>query len=150
QMHQKTDTASPKSDSRKMFELGLQGGKPAAGQRGGAPEWFYKGDGRILRGPGQPLDIPPFAPDGGEEPELVGIYVIDDQGTPCRLGFTQGDEWSDHITENVNYLYLAPSKLRTCAIGPELVTDLPFEDIRGHCRVYREGQVIYDSGELLT
>jgi hypothetical protein len=149
-MHKKEEPAAPKSDSRKMFEMGLAGGRPAPGQRGVAPEWFYKGDGRILRGPGQPLDIPDFAPDGGEEPEVVGIYVIDDRGVPCRLGFAQGNEWSDHVTEKVNYLYLAPSKLRTCAIGPELVTDLAFDDVRGRCRVLRQGRVIYDSGELLT
>ena len=130
--------------------MGMQGGKPAPGQQGVAPEWFYKGDGRILRGPEQPLDIPLFAPDGGEEPEIVGIYIIDDRGIPYRLGFTQGNEWSDHVTENVNYLYLAPSKLRTCAIGPELLTDLLFDDIRGRCRVIRDGQLLYDSGELRT
>src|SRR5690606_19838537 len=39
----------PKTDSAKMFEMGLAGGKPAAGQRGVAPEWFYKGTGTILR-----------------------------------------------------------------------------------------------------
>jgi hypothetical protein len=149
-MHQKIDSAAPQSDSRKMFEMGLAGGRPASGRRGTAPEWFYKGDGRILRGPGQSLDIPPFAPDGGEEPEVVGLYIVDDQGIPCRLGFTQGNEWSDHVTENVNYLYLAPSKLRVCAIGPELVTDLAFADVRGCCRVRRADQVIYDSGELRT
>src|SRR5262249_20747666 len=73
-----------------------------------------------------------------------------ERGVPYRLGFTQGNEWSDHATENVNYLYLAPSKLRTCAIGPELITDLAFDDIRGYCRVMRGGQVVYDSGELCT
>jgi hypothetical protein len=148
QMHTVLEPSGPKSDTRKMFELGVHQGRPAPGQRGAAPEWFYKGDGRILRGPGQPLDIPPFAPDGGEEPELAGIYIIDAQGVPCRLGFAQGDEWSDHVTENVSYLYLAASKLRVCAIGPELVTDLPFDDIPGRCRVLREGKTIYDSGEL--
>src|SRR5262249_59949813 len=74
----------------------------------------------------------------------------DDRGIPWRVGFSQGNEWSDHVTENINYLYLAPSKLRTCAIGPELVTDLAFDDVRGGCRVFRAGQAIYDSGELLT
>jgi len=150
QMHKKPEAAAPLSDSRKMFEMGLSGGRPAPGQRGVAPEWFYKGDGRILRGPGQPLEIPPFAPDGGEEPEIAGVYIVDDRGLPCRLGFTQGNEWSDHVTENVNYLYLAPSKLRTCAIGPELVTDLAFDDVRGRCRVLRDGRPIYDSGDLLS
>jgi hypothetical protein len=150
QMHQKAAAARPKSDSRKMFEMGVEGGRPAVGQRGTAPEWFYKGDGRNLRSPGQSLDIPPFAPDGGEEPEVVAVYIVDDRGIPCRLGFAQGNEWSDHVTENVNYLYLAPSKLRVCSIGPELVTDHPFDALRGRCRVWRAGRVIYDSGELLT
>jgi len=150
EMHKKEATASPKSDSRRMFEMGLEGGRPPSGKRGAAPEWFYKGDARILRGPGEPLDIPSFAPDGGEEPEVAGVYIIDDQGTPCWIGFVQGNEWSDHVTENTSYLYLAPSKLRTCAIGPELVTDLAFDDLRGRCRVFRGDQVIYDSGELWT
>ena len=150
EMHKKEASSSPKSDSRRMFELGLEGGRPAPGQRGAAPEWFYKGNDRILRGPGEALDVPPFAPDGGEEPEVAGVYIIDDQGAPCWIGFVQGNEWSDHVTENVNYLYLAPSKLRTCAIGPELVTDLAFDDLRGRCRVFRHDQVIYDSGELRT
>jgi hypothetical protein len=142
--------AVPKTDSQRMFERGLEGGRPKLGERGVAPEWFYKGDGRILRGPGQALEIPPFAPDGGEEPELVGIYMVDGEGIPCRLGFCQGNEWSDHVTENLGYLYLAPAKLRTCAIGPELVTDLALDDIRGRCQVRRDGRVLYDSGELLT
>jgi len=150
QMHTTAEPAGPKSPSRLMFEMGLEGGKPAPGQRGVAPEWFYKGDGRILRGPGQALDIPAFAPDGGEEPEIAAIYAVDESGIPCRLGFTAGNEWSDHVTEKVNYLYLAPSKLRTCAIGPELVTDLAFDNIRGWCRVLRDGKEIYHSGELLT
>lgn len=147
-MHKKAEAAGPLSDSRKMFEMGLEGGRPGPGQRGATPEWFYKGDGRCLRGPGQPLDIPSFAPDGGEEPEIVGIYAVDEAGRPWRLGFTQGNEWSDHVTENINYLLLAPSKLRVCAIGPELVTDFPFDDCRGSCRVFRGGRTIYDSGAL--
>jgi hypothetical protein len=150
QMHKAAASSGPQSDSRKMFEMGRQGGRPEPGQRGTPPEWFYKGDGRNLRGPGQELDIPSFAPDGGEEPEIVGIYIVDASGIPFRLGFTQGNEWSDHVTENINYLYLAPSKLRTCSIGPELVTDLAFEDVRGRCRVLRGGAAIYDSGDLYT
>ncbi len=150
QMHKAAEPSGPQSDSRKMFDMGRTGGRPEPGQRGTPPAWFYKGDGRILRGPGQPLEIPAFSPDGGEEPEIVGLYMVDDSGIPCRLGFTQGNEWSDHVTENINYLYLAPSKLRTCSIGPELVTDLAFDDIRGRCRVVRTGTVLYDSGELYT
>ncbi len=150
QMHKNAASNAPKTDSQKMFEMGLEGGKPAPGVRGVEPECFYKGTGAILRGPNDWLDIPSFSQDGGEEPEIVGCYVIGADGAPYRLGFAIANEWSDHTQERVNYLWLAPSKLRTCAVGPELVTDEPFQDLRGYCRISRQGQALYDSGELLT
>ena len=140
----------PKTDSEKMFEMGVNGGKPAPGVRGIPPECFYKGSGTTMRGHNDFLDIPSFAEDGGEEPEIVACYVVGDDGIPYRLGFAIGNEWSDHAMERVNYLWLAPSKLRTCAIGPELVTDQPFEDIHGWCRISRGAKTLYNSGELLT
>ena len=152
QMHTDTDEAAPhgKTDSAKMFEMGLAGGKPAPGERGVAPEWFYKGNGTNLRAHNAELELPAFALDGGEEPEIVGCYIIDAEGTPRRLGFALGNEWSDHATENINYLYLAPSKLRTCAVGPELNTDCEFSEIRLRCTVTRQDETIYHSGELFS
>lgn len=151
EMHVTTEAAAaPKTDSAKMFEMGLAGGKPAPGERGVAPEWFYKGNGTILRGPREPLDIPEFALDGGEEPEIVGCYVINKLGMPTRLGFSLGNEWSDHATEKINYLYLAPSKLRTCSIGPELNTDWDFQEVSLRCTVTRGKQQLYDSGPLFS
>ena len=151
QMHQDNDSLEePQTDSARMFQMGMEGGKPAAETRGTSPEWFYKGDGMNLRGPGQPLDLPDFALDGGEEPEVAAVYFVSDDGTPFRLGFCLGNEWSDHQTEKINYLYLAPSKLRTCAIGPELITDLDFSSIELRCTVERAGERIYDSGPLLS
>lgn len=138
------------TDSKRMFDWGVAGGKPAPGERGVAPEWFYKGNGTILRGPNEPLDIPSFAEDGGEEPEIVGCYAIDADGQPWRLGFALGNEWSDHPFEKRNYLYLAPSKLRSCAVGPELVIGHPFDRIELDCRVVRGGRPIYDSGPLFS
>ncbi|MBD3181361.1 sugar transporter [Candidatus Poribacteria bacterium] len=139
-----------KTDSQKMFEMGLEGGKPEPGARGVSPEWFYKGNGHILRGHNDYLDIPSFTDDGGEEPEIVGCYIIGKDRMPYRLGFAVANEWSDHAVERVNYLWLAPSKLRTCSVGPELLTNQLFKDVRGFCRIYRGEEVIYDSGELLT
>jgi hypothetical protein len=138
------------TDSARMFRMGIAGGKPPAGQRGVAPEWFYKGNGFNLRGHRWTLAVPEFALDGGEEAELVGCYVIDSRGNPRRLGFALGNEWSDHATERINYLYLAPSKLRQCAVGPELITDFDFQELKLACRVVRRGETIYDSGELHT
>ena len=64
---------------------------------------------------------PSFALDGGEEPEIAGIYVIGDDGAPFRVGFALSNEFSDHVTERVNYLYLAHSKLRPASFGPEIL-----------------------------
>ncbi len=132
------------SDSMRMFKWGLEGGRPPAGQAGVAPEWFYKGDGRIVVAPGAPLPSPAFALDAGEEPELVGLYWIAPDGTPCRLGFAVGNEFSDHVTERQNYLYLAHSKLRACAVGPELAAGPIPADLQGTSRIRRGGEVIWE------
>ena len=43
-----------------------------------------------------------------------------------RLGFALANEFSDHVTERGNYLWLAHSKLRPASFGPEmLLGDLP-------------------------
>jgi hypothetical protein len=134
-MHKKLADTQNLSDSMKMFRLGLEGGKPAAGQVGVAPEWFYKGDGSIVRASGQDLEMPDFALDGGEETELVGLYVVAPDGTPWRVGFALGNEFSDHVLEQQNYLYLAHSKLRACSVGPALrVGPLP-QHVEGRTRL---------------
>lgn len=133
------------TDSMKMYRWGIEGGKPDAGQVGKPPEWFYKGDGWCLRGHGDPLLAPHFAEDGGEEPEIAGVYIIDGKGTPVRIGFAQGNEFSDHKLERRNYLYLAHSKLRTCALGPELVTGRTFDKTCGRVAVYRGDSELWSS-----
>jgi len=132
------------TDSMKMFRMGLEGGKPAAGKTGVQPEWFYKGNGVTAAGPGEPLRSPAFALDGGEEPEVAGIYVIASNGTPFRVGFALSNEFSDHVTERINYLFLAHSKLRPASFGPEIRLGEPPADIRGASRIKRGGAVIWE------
>ncbi len=144
-MHVKLEgKAAELTDSLKMFKMGLEGGRPAKGETGVQPEWFYKGDGSWLVPPGAALPKPSFALDGGEEPELTGLYMIDAKGKPVRLGFALGNEYSDHITERQNYLYLAHSKLRHCAIGPEMIAGIPPSHIEGTSRIKRGGKVIWE------
>ncbi|WP_311031049.1 AraD1 family protein [Mesorhizobium koreense] len=132
------------TDSMKMFRMGIESGKPADGEIGVQPEWFYKGNGTVATAPGAPLLSPDFALDGGEEPEIAGIYVIGDGGTPFRIGFALSNEFSDHVTERQNYLYLAHSKLRPASFGPEiLVGELPV-DIRGASRIRRAGKLLWE------
>ncbi len=143
-MHASTDGAGTLTDSMRMYLWGEEGGKPKAGDIGVQPEWFYKGNGSILRAHGQSLTTPQFADDGGEEPEVAGIYIVSQQGVPYRIGFTTGNEFSDHVMEKKNYLYLAPSKLRECAIGPELVLDEPFQQLSGRVTISREGKTLWE------
>ncbi|MFO7306023.1 MAG: GguC family protein [Gammaproteobacteria bacterium] len=144
-MHKKlSGSAGDLTDSMRLFKLGLEGGKPAPGEVGVQPEWFYKGDGSVLVNPGAPLTRPAFALDGGEEPELVGLYVIGPDAVPYRLGFALGNEFSDHVMERQNYLYLAHSKLRQCAVGPELRTGPLPPHLEGRSRIRRGAEVVWE------
>ena len=131
------------TDSMRMYESGVQGGRPAPGAIGVSPEWFHKGTGLALRGHNDALEIPAYAEDGGEEPEIAGVYLIDPAGAPRRIGMTVGNEFSDHQFEKRNYLYLASSKLRTCAIGPELAVAPDFQEVLGEVSIERAGCVVW-------
>lgn len=131
------------SDSMRMYLMGLEGGRPGLGKIGVAPEWFYKGCGTIVRAHGEPLVVPNFARDGGEEPEIAGVYVIDADRRPRRIGMAMTNEFSDHVLEKENYLYLAHSKLRSCSMGPELVLDPAFRSVPGRVKVERDGAELW-------
>lgn len=136
------------SDSLKIFRMGIEGGKPPAGEIGIQPEWFYKGVGTCVLPPGAALPLPAFAKAGAEEAEIVGLYYIGPDGTPFRIGYALGNEYSDHLTEAENYLYLAHSKLRACSMGPELLLgELP-QEVRGTSRIVRDGQVLWEEAFL--
>lgn len=143
-MHKAAASGETLTDSMRMFLMGMEGGKPAPGTAGVQPEWFYKGDGSILVAPDEPLAMPAFAEDGGEEPEIAGVYLIDPAGQPLRLGFALANEFSDHVVERQNYLWLAQSKLRQAALGPELLLgELP-ASIEGVSRIRRGGTVLWE------
>lgn len=133
------------SDSMKMFRMGIEGGKPADGAIGVQPEWFYKGPGTEAIAPNAPLVSPAFALDGGEEPEIAAWYLNGTDGTPHRIGFSLANEFSDHVTERMNYLFLAHSKLRPASFGPELrLGELP-RNIEGRSKITRGDEVIFDA-----
>jgi hypothetical protein len=137
------------NDSMKMFRWGVEGSKPAPGKIGIAPEWIYKGCGTILHAHGEPLEMPAYAEDGGEEAEIAGVYFIDADGQPRRIGMAIGNEFSDHKFEKTNYLNLAGSKIRTCALGPELVIDPEFRCVPGKVWIRRAGRELW-SKEIAT
>ncbi len=138
-----TKAAEAMTDSMRMFQWGVEGGRPGEGKIGIAPEWFYKGTGAILRAPFAPLTTPTFADDGGEEAEVAGVYIIGENGAPYRIGMAAGNEFSDHKFEKRNYLNLAGSKLRNCSLGPELVVGEDFVEVNGEVRIIRDGKTIW-------
>jgi hypothetical protein len=104
--------------------------------------WFSKGNGLNLRAHGETLPIPSYAASGAEEAELAAVYVIDAEGVPRRVGLTPGNEFADPAMA-ADVRLLSHAKLRACAIGPELVLDAKFDDVRGQAAVAREGEAIW-------
>ena len=131
------------TDSMKMFKWGVEGGKPQATSPACSRSGSTRATARNVVACGRPLASPDFAEDHGEEPELVGCYVIDDNGRPHRLGFAIGNEFSDHVTERRNYLLLAHSKLRQCGVGPMLNTGALPAHLEGTSRIRRDGAVLW-------
>lgn len=141
-MHNTIDAEA--TDSFRMFQMGLEGGNPPAGEVGVQPEWFFKGNGTILKGHLSSLTIPSYGNDGGEEPEIAGAYLISSRGEPYRVGLSVANEFSDHQMEKKNYLYLAPSKLRECALGPELtIGDVGFDQVAGRVSILRDDRTVW-------
>ena len=141
-MHGGTAQAS-ETDSMKMFRWGIEGGKPEPGKIGTAPEWFFKGTGKILHAHGEALEVPDHAEEGGEEAEIAGVYLITADGKPCRIGMATGNEFADHRFEKRNYLNLAASKIRNCSLGPEIVIAPSFDSIPGEVSIERDGKPIW-------
>jgi hypothetical protein len=115
----------------------------------GAPAWFSKGNGMHLRAHGEELVIPSFALGGAEEAELAAVYIIDPDGRARRVGLTPGNEFADPAMATADPRMLSHSKLRTCAIGPELTLDAEFTAVRGSVAIERGGAAVW-SKEVVT
>ena len=129
-MHKDLADPAKLTDSMRMFKLGARRRQARKRERQ-APNrnGSTRATARAWSAPEGELRSPAFALDGGEEPEIVGVYVIDERGAPVRVGFALGNEFSDHVTERENYLWLAHSKLRPASFGPELLVG---ESSRGY------------------
>jgi hypothetical protein len=137
------------TDGMRLYQAGVENGRPEPGTVGAVPEWFSKGSGTILRGHGDALIVPNYALGGGEEAEIVAIYIIDPAGIPRRIGFAPGNEFSDHRTRKLNSLYHSGAKHRTCSIGPELSIGVAFDSIHGSVAIERAGERVW-SKEIVT
>ncbi len=104
--------------------------------------WFFRGNGATLVGSGQPLQQPDFGMGAAARAAVVGLYIIADDGTPCRLGWALGNDFTDDRVLGLGPAHRAPARLRASAVGPELVFgDLPRE-ITGSVRLRRGSEVV--------
>ena len=143
-MHQGA-AAETLTDSMKMFRMGLEGGKPAPGSPACSRNGSTRATAPRRSAPATALLSPAFALDAGEEPEIAGIYLIGPDGTPHRLGFALANEFSDHVTERQNYLFLAHSKLQARRLRPGDPGRPAARPYRGHVsRIRRDGQVLWE------
>ena len=136
-MHQEAGGgAESLSDSMQMFKWGVEGGRPRRRCARRATRVVLQGRRRLRRRlrPGAALALLSRSTAAKSRRSSASIVIAPD-GTPQRLGFAIGNEFSDHVTERKNYLYLAHSKLRPCAIGPELRTGAPPAHMEGVSRI---------------
>ncbi|NQV99861.1 MAG: GguC protein [Rhodospirillales bacterium] len=119
-----------------------------AGQTGVQPDWFFRGNGTTVVGAGTALELPAFANDGSEQPEIAGIYIIDKTATPRRIGFALANGFSDHVLARQSAVCLAHSKLRQTAVGPEIMIGALPRSITGNARILRNGAPIRERAFL--
>ncbi|MFC6672693.1 AraD1 family protein [Marinobacterium aestuariivivens] len=143
EMHaQVSAKASEQTDSMRMFQLGLEGASPGPASPAPSPSGSTRAMAtsssrrrhhcRYRHSPRMPAKNPSWS--GSTSMPLTA---------PWRVGFAIGNEFSDHVTERANYLWLAHSKLRACSYGPELlIGDLPAH-LEGESRIVRDGEVVW-------
>ncbi|TAK71991.1 MAG: hypothetical protein EPO11_10685 [Gammaproteobacteria bacterium] len=108
-------------------------------------EWFYKGNGTILKTTADSLYVPPNAYSCTEEAEIVLIYVIDALSIPYRIGYTLGNDFSDPKMGKTNHAYFGQSKLRTCSIAPEIKVGEPPLELIGNVIIKRNNEYVWRS-----
>ena len=97
----------------------------------------------MLRGPFEPLTIPAYAEDGGEEAEIAGVYMIGDDGTPYRIGMATGNEFSDHQFREAELSEPRGLEAADLQRWSELVIGAGFHAVAGEVRIDARGETIW-------
>ena len=107
------------------------------------PFWFLKGFAGSARLPGDPVRLGPATRGICEEAELVLVYVVRPNGTPCYVGFTFGNDFTDIVRFRANKAQLAYCKLYDSGVLPQLHLGRPPLKVDGVTTVYRSGKVAW-------
>lgn len=128
------------------------GGKTfAEGDEFTPPKWFFKGFGDWAKLPGEPLTVPAEPIALIEEPEIVLVYVNDEEGRPHYAGYTFGNDLCDIGLHRKDPGYNPYCKLCDTAVAPWLFLDTPPTTASGRVTITRGGETAwqgdFDCGE---
>jgi len=101
--------------------------------------WYYKGNGRLLKTDGDPLQIPYHAQSISSEPCIVCLYWVDHFGALRFIGFTLGNDIQDHVLHSRDAVSSTHARLRTCAIAPALILGELQADLAINVQIERDG-----------
>ncbi|WP_327267296.1 fumarylacetoacetate (FAA) hydrolase [Streptomyces sp. NBC_01218] len=110
-----------------------------------APNYYIKGFGSWLRMPDEPLVTPADPLWLLEEPEVVLVYVNDDEGTPHYAGYTFGNDLNDiglHLEKP--WAWTPYAKLCETSIAPWLFLEDPPAAVSGRVVIEREGATAWE------
>ncbi|MCM1011819.1 fumarylacetoacetate (FAA) hydrolase [Brevibacterium sp. XM4083] len=108
------------------------------------PNWFFKGFGSWLKLDGENLVVPQRAVALIEEPELVVVYINDDEGTPHYVGYTFGNDLCDIGLHRQNPGWNPYCKLCDTAILDGIRTGRPPAHAEGTTRISRDSQPVWE------
>ncbi|AKK00979.1 MULTISPECIES: fumarylacetoacetate hydrolase [Pseudomonas] len=112
--------------------------------------WYYKGNGRLLRTDGDPLQVPYHAQSISSEPCIVCLYWVDHFGALRFMGFTLGNDLHDHVLHGRDAISSAQARLRTCAVAPALILGEMQADLAINVQVERDGQPLAASHHRMS
>jgi hypothetical protein len=118
---------------------------PVPGEPFVAPNYYMKGAGSWLRMPDEPLTTPAEPDWLLEEPEVVLVYVNDDQGAPHYAGYTFGNDLNDiglHLERP--WAWTPYAKLCETSIAPWLFLEPPPETATGRVTIERGGAAAWE------
>lgn len=102
--------------------------------------WFFKGIDTWLRDTGDDLHVPSEAVALIEEPEVVLLFLNDDEGTPRYLGYTLGNDLCDIGLHLKNPAYNPYCKLCETSVLPYVFLESPPSSVAGTVTITRDGR----------
>lgn len=102
--------------------------------------WFFKGIDTWLRSPGDDLHVPADAVALIEEPEVVLVFLNDQDGTPHYVGYTLGNDLCDIGLHRKDPAYNPYCKLCETSVLPYVFLGTPPSSVTGTTTITRDGR----------